>query len=170
MPRQSPSLDLDNYLPYLINRVGSIMALRFGEDVLAKFDLSIAMWRVLAALASHGAQRHTDLAGLTSIEVSTLSRIVTRLVRTGLVGRTRSPTSGREITLALSERGRRLVDRLIPHARHYEEIASAGLSKEEEVVLRSALRRMYSNLVAADPMQVMEAAEKPGPGLIAPPV
>jgi hypothetical protein len=81
VPEHPIRLDLDDYLPYLVNRVGSIMALRFGEDVLAQFGLSIAMWRVLAALSSNGAQRHTDLAGLTSIEVSTLSRIVTRLVR-----------------------------------------------------------------------------------------
>jgi MarR family transcriptional regulator, organic hydroperoxide resistance regulator len=170
MTVRSPGFDLDNYLPYLINRVGSIMALRFGEDVLARFDLSIAMWRVLAALASHGPQRHTDLAGLTSIEVSTLSRIVTRLVRTGLVGRTPSPTSGREITLALSERGRGLVDRLIPLGQHYEEVASAGLSKQEQAVLRRALRRMYSNLVMAEPMKVTETAGKPAARLNAPPV
>src|SRR6476661_4569429 len=98
-------LDLDEYLPYLINRVGSVMALRFGEDVLAPVGLSIAMWRVLAALSSTGEQRHTDLAGLTSIEVSTLSRIVTRLVRIGLVVRAPSKTSGREIAVALSDRG-----------------------------------------------------------------
>ena len=37
------------------------------------------MWRVMAALASKGGLRQIDLADLTSIEVSTLSRIVTRL-------------------------------------------------------------------------------------------
>jgi MarR family transcriptional regulator, organic hydroperoxide resistance regulator len=153
--------DLDHYLPYLINRVGSIMALRFGEDVLAQFDLTIVMWRVLAALSSHGAQRHTDLAGLTSIGVSTLSRIVTRLVRMGLVVRAPSKTSGREIAVALSERGRRLVNRLIPLGRRYEDIASAGLSKQENAVLRRALRHMYRNLIDAEPMMVTDRAEKP---------
>ena len=54
MPDQAQRLDLDEYLPYLINRVGSVMALRFGEDVLAPVGLSIAMWRVLAALSSSG--------------------------------------------------------------------------------------------------------------------
>ena len=156
--------DLDNYLPYLINRVGSIMALRFGEDVLAQFDLTIVMWRVLAALSSHGAQRHTDLAGLTSIEVSTLSRIVTRLVRMRLVVRAPSKTSGREIAVALSERGRRLVNRLIPLGRRYEDIASAGLSKQENAVLRRALRHMYRNLIDAEPMMVTDRAEKPSGG------
>jgi MarR family transcriptional regulator, organic hydroperoxide resistance regulator len=165
MPQPPARLDLDDYLPYLINRVGSIMALRFGEDVLAQFGLSIAMWRVLAALSSHGPQRHTDLAGLTSIEVSTLSRIVTRLVRTGLVARAPSKTSGREIAVALSERGRRLVDRLIPLGRRYEDIASAGLSKQENAVLRRALRHMYRNLMKAEPMTVKDEPAGLGAGM-----
>src|SRR6476620_11495724 len=133
-------LDLDDYLPYLINRVGSIMALRFGEDVLAQFSLSIAMWRVLAALSSNGGQRHTDLANLTSIEVSTLSRIVTRLVRMGLVVRAPSKTSGREVAVALTQRGRELVNRLIPFGLQYEMLASSGLSEQEITTLRQLLR------------------------------
>src|SRR5262245_11781964 len=160
-------LDLDAYLPYLINRVGSIMALRFGEDVLAQFGLSIAMWRVLAALSSNGGQRHTDLANLTSIEVSTLSRIVTRLVRMGLVARAPSQTSGREIAVALSERGRSLVDRLIPHGLRYQEIASAGLSKQERDVLRRALRRIYNNLREAEPLAAGDASAKSAAGVSA---
>ena len=43
-----------SHLPYLVNRVGSIMALRFGEDVLAQFGLSIAMWRVLGSASATG--------------------------------------------------------------------------------------------------------------------
>src|ERR1700748_1434263 len=106
---QPQRLDLDEYLPYLINRVGSVMALRFGEDVLAPVGLSIAMWRVLVAISSTGEQRHTDLANLTSIEVSTLSRIVTRLVRMGLVARAPSKTRGRDVGGAATRRGRALV-------------------------------------------------------------
>ena len=64
--------------------------------------LSIAMWRVMAVLASKGSQRQIDLADLTSIDASTLSRIVTRLVRMGLLARTRSTSSNREVAVTLS--------------------------------------------------------------------
>ena len=74
-------LDLDNYLPYLVNRVGTIIAEQFGGEALAPYRLSIAMWRVMAVLASKGGQRQIDLADLTSIDASTLSRLVTRLAR-----------------------------------------------------------------------------------------
>ena len=48
------------------------------------------MWRVLAALSNSGEQRQVDLAAMTSIDASTMSRLVSRLVRMGLVTRGRS--------------------------------------------------------------------------------
>ena len=55
---RSAKLDLADYLPYLVNRVGSIVAEQFGEEALAPHGLSIAMWRVLAALASADRQAY----------------------------------------------------------------------------------------------------------------
>jgi MarR family transcriptional regulator, organic hydroperoxide resistance regulator len=139
-------LDLDNYLPYLVNRVGTIIAEQYGAEALAPYRLSIAMWRVMAVLASDGGQRQIDLAELTSIEVSTLSRIVTRLVRAGVVTRTRSASSTREVRVKLSAKGRTQVARLIPIAREYETVAIAGLRAEELAVLKRCLRRVYANM------------------------
>jgi MarR family transcriptional regulator, organic hydroperoxide resistance regulator len=143
---RSAKLDLGDYLPYLVNRVGSIVAEQFGEEALAAHGLSIAMWRVLAALASAGEQRQTDLADLTSIDSSTLSRLVTRLIRVGLVTRTRSATSNREVVVKLSAKGNAVVSGLIPIAREYERAAVGDLSPEELMVLKRCLRRMYSNM------------------------
>ncbi len=139
-------LDLGDYLPYLVNRVGSIIAEQFGAEALAPHRLSIAMWRVLVVLASKGGQRQIDVSDLTSIEASTLSRIVTRLVRLGLVTRTRSTASNREVVVKLSAKGRALVARLVPLARDYEAVASAGLAPEELAVLKKCLRRVYENM------------------------
>jgi MarR family transcriptional regulator, organic hydroperoxide resistance regulator len=142
----SAKLDLGDYLPYLTNRVGTIVAEQFGADALAEHGLSIAMWRVMAVLASQGSQRQIDLADLTSIEVSTLSRLVTRLTRNGLVRRTRSVNCSREVAVKLSPKGRSLVSHLIPIALYYEAAAIAGLSAKEIAVLKRCLRRMYGNM------------------------
>jgi len=139
-------LELDDYLPYLVNRVGTIIAEQFGGEVLAEHGLSIAMWRVLAALAAHGRLRQIDLADFTSIETSTLSRLVSRLVRAGLVTRGRSIQNDREVSVKLSGKGNALVARLIPLARQYEAAAIAGLSREEILVLKRCLRRAYTNM------------------------
>ncbi len=144
--RHSSRLELDDYLPYLVNRVGTVIAEQFGSEVLAAHGLSIAMWRVLAALAANGSLRQIDLAGFTSIDTSTLSRLVSRLVRAGLVRRDRSAHSDREVAVKLSVKGGALVARLIPPARQYEAAAIAGLSREELLVLKRCLRRAYANM------------------------
>jgi DNA-binding MarR family transcriptional regulator len=143
---KAAKLDLDNYLPYLVNRVGTIIAEQYGGEALAPHGLSIAMWRVMAALASTGVQRQIDLAALTSIEVSTLSRIVTRLVRMGVVSRTRSASSTREVVVKLTAKGNAQVERLIPIALAYESAAIAGLSAQEVALLKGCLRRVFANM------------------------
>jgi DNA-binding MarR family transcriptional regulator len=144
--KPSSKLDLDDYLPYLVNRVGTIVADQFGTEALEPHGLSIVMWRIMAALASKGGQRQIDLAELTSIDASTLSRIVTRLVRLALVTRTRSASSNREVIVALSAKGAALVARLIPLAYAIDADAGAGLSAEDLAVLKRCLRRMYGNM------------------------
>ena len=104
------------------------------------------MWRVLAALSDDGGQRQIDLAVKTSIDVSTLSRVVTRLVKLGLVTRPRSATNSPEVIVALSARGVAVVAELIPKAIATERAAIAGVSAKDLAVVRRSLRRMYQNL------------------------
>jgi DNA-binding MarR family transcriptional regulator len=141
-------IDLGDYMPYLVNRVGSIIAEQFGGDALARHHLSIAMWRVMAVLAANGSQRQIDLADLTSIDASTLSRLVTRLVRAGLVTRAPAANSNREVSVKLSAKGNALMARLIPLARQYEADALAGLPPQDVAVVKRSLRRMYENMKA----------------------
>lgn len=143
---QRQRLDLDNYLPYLVNRVGSAVAAIFTEDTLARENLSIDMWRVLAALSNAGELRQVDLSTRTSIDASTMSRIVTRLARMGLVTRSRSKTSSREVVVALSPKGSALVARLIPVALELEHEAIDGLPAKDVQVLKRTLRQMFANL------------------------
>ena len=148
MPKEI-ALKLDDFLPYLVNRVGAALVDRFTREALAAHSLSIDMWRVLARLADNGGQRQIDLAGATSIEASTVSRIVTRLVRAGLVMRSRSQTSSREVVVQLSPEGRSLVRKLIPVAAGLERAASREISPAELAHLKRTLRKVYANLVAS---------------------
>jgi len=95
-------------------------------------------------------QRQIDLVDMTSIDASTMSRLVTRLVRMGLVTRSRSATSNREVVVELSPKGRTLVQRLIPIAKKLEQTASAGLPPKDLAVAKRALGRMYANLAGRD--------------------
>ncbi len=139
-------LDLSEHLPYLINRVGSALVARFSADGLARARLSIASWRVLAALWSNGGSRQTDLAELTSIDASTLSRLITRLGRDGLVRRTRSKQDSREVTVALTRKAEAAMRTLIPIAVALQRQATRNLSKRDLATLKRVLRKMHDNL------------------------
>jgi MarR family transcriptional regulator, organic hydroperoxide resistance regulator len=137
--------DLGRYLPYLINRAGVRLAVAFGRE-LKPHGVVVQEWRVLAALAAHGAQRLSDLAALTSIDLSTLSRLVGRMVRGGLVARDRVDGDRREVRVRLTTRGRQATRGIIPMARHYEKVALAGFSPAEARALKRQLVRVYANL------------------------
>jgi MarR family transcriptional regulator, organic hydroperoxide resistance regulator len=141
-------LHLDDFLPYLINRVGVALVARFTELALAQHQLSIDMWRVLAALSDNG-RRQVDLAGMTSIDASTISRMVTRLAHKRLVKRSRSRTNGREVVVELTVRGKALVDQLIPVALSVESLAASAMRARDLARIKWLLRRMYANLTVS---------------------
>jgi DNA-binding MarR family transcriptional regulator len=141
-----PQLDLANYLPYLVNRLGGALVATMTDKALAPSDLTIDMWRLLAVLSYGGAQRQVDLVDMTSIEASTVSRLVTRLARMGLVTRKRSETSNREVVIELTAKGRTQVERIIPFAHKLEQMAAAGVPAKDMAVVKRSLRRMYENI------------------------
>jgi DNA-binding MarR family transcriptional regulator len=152
VPRRGPDGDnplpyvLDDHLPYLVNRVGMKAAALFTEETLAREGLSIEMWRVLSALSDAGSHRQVDLSARTSLDTSTISRLVSRLVHVGLATRTRSATSNREVVVALSPKGEALVRRLVPRALDLESSAVAGVPAKDVETLKRTLLRVFENL------------------------
>jgi DNA-binding MarR family transcriptional regulator len=138
---------LDSHLTYLLNRAGARIAAAFGEEV-RPLGATVQMWRVLAALHEQGGGRMGQLSETTSIEVSTLTRVVDAMEKQGLVARRRDAGDGRAIVLQATAAGRRLTRRLLPIADRYERIALAGFSAAEVRVLKAALRRLYANMDA----------------------
>src|SRR5262249_34027329 len=129
------------------DRGGGRVVHGLGQNPLARQQVSVAMWRVLAVLASDDGQRQIDVAARTSIDVSTLSRVVTRLVKMGLVTRTRSATNNREVVVRLTPKGAAILARVIPHAIALERTAIAGVPAKDLGVVRRSLGRMSENWV-----------------------
>jgi len=113
---------LTNSFPYLLNRVGVQMGELFSRRI-AGYGVTLPMYRVMAALWETGDQRLGDLAAVTTIEISTLSRLVGEMKRRGLVTRARLKDNGRTVAINLTPKGRTLVEELIPIAIHFEEVA-----------------------------------------------
>ncbi|HSV28412.1 MAG TPA: MarR family transcriptional regulator [Candidatus Omnitrophota bacterium] len=139
---------LGDYVPYLLSRAGITLSHNFSRE-LDRFGVTLPMWRVMSALLDEGEQRLGDLARITAIELSTLSRIAAAMEAKALVTRRRSGQDARAVLIALSGEGRRTAESIVPHALHYETNAVAGMSDEEVQTLKGLLQRLYGN-VAGD--------------------
>jgi MarR family transcriptional regulator, organic hydroperoxide resistance regulator len=137
--------DLQQYIPYLLNRSAVRIADAFTDELRA-FNITLPMWRVIAALWHDGAMRLGELAQLTSIEVSTLSRTVAGMEGRGLLTRNRNDPDARAVRVELTATGRTLTERIIPLALAYEEAALRGFTPDELEELKRLLRRLYDNL------------------------
>lgn len=137
--------DLWQFVPYLLNRAGR----RIAEVYSAELDpvgVSLTMWRVMATLHNDGPQRLNDLSRLTTIEQSTLSRLIGQMQEQGLVVRERSGTDARAVSVALTEKGTTVTEGLIPLALRYEAEALKGMSAAEVAELKRLLLLFYDNL------------------------
>ena len=135
---------LETYLPYLLNRAGARIADAFSKEV-RPLGATLQMWRVLAALRERNGSRMGDLSETTSIEVSTLTRLVDSMEKKKLVARRSDPADARAIVLHATPAGQRLTGRILPIAERYEKLALRGFDVREAEQLKAALRRLYAN-------------------------
>jgi len=141
---------LGDYVPYLLSRAGVSLATNFSRE-LDQFGISLPMWRVMAALLDEGEQRLGDLARLTAIELSTLSRIAAAMEARELVTRRRSGQDARAVLIALTADGRRRAEAIVPRALDWESTAVAGMSEDEVRTLKGLLQRLYGNVAGSEP-------------------
>ena len=140
---------LTTSFPYIVRRLG----LRIGElfdRAVAAWGVDVSMYRVLAALAENDGQQLGQLSAVTTIEMSTLSRLVGTLVAKGLVTRRRPHANGRVVEISLSAKGRKLAFELMPIAARCEAVAVSGLGTGEIARLKSQLEAAYRNLDALE--------------------
>lgn len=136
---------LTTSFPYLARRVGIRIGELFDRRI-AELGITVSMYRVLASLLERDGQRLGSLSDMTSIELSTLSRLVGTMTRKGLVSRKRPRGNARVVEISLTGRGRTLALQLTPIAEHFEEVALSGLSAKAVAELKHALDRAFTNL------------------------
>ena len=104
------------------SRVLVAVAARSLADLDGAEDVTLTQYRSLVVLASRGPQGMASLADAVGVTPPTASRLCDRLVRKGLVRRRTDRNDRRQVRVALTEAGRRLVD--IVTDRRRREIAS----------------------------------------------
>lgn len=143
------SFALADFVPYLLNRAGVKIGLAFTRDI-EPLGVTLPMWRVMIALWENGDQRLGDIAERTSIDISTLSRLLGTLHRKRFIVRRRSGMDGRALSVCLTEKGRAMTDRILPIAMHYEDVAIQGINQSDLQRLKKMLIKVFSNIHVFD--------------------
>ncbi|MGH9094108.1 MAG: MarR family winged helix-turn-helix transcriptional regulator [Acidimicrobiales bacterium] len=102
-------------------------------------ELSLTAASVLSALERGGAQRITDLAGSQGVAQPSMTSLVTRLERFGLVRRQTDPSDGRVVLAALAEGGAEHLARRRRQGRQAVEGLLDRLPADDLDVLEAAL-------------------------------
>jgi DNA-binding MarR family transcriptional regulator len=122
------------------SRVLVAVAARSLSDVAE--EVTLTQYRTLVILASRGPQNLAGLAEAVGVTPATATRMCDRLVRKGLVRRRTERDDRRQLRVALTAKGRSLVDAVTDRRRREIEIIMKDISTEEQVVLVQALARL----------------------------
>ena len=102
--------------------------------------VTLPQYRALVVLAGRGPQNAGALAEVLGVHSSTLTRLCDRLVNKDLITRGESPMNRREVTLALTARGRRLVKSVTERRRQEIQTIVARVPKAQREAMVRALQ------------------------------
>ena len=101
----------------------------------------------------------TELSEMLSVDASSMSRAVSRLVDRGVLRRRRPREDRRKVLLKLTEEGVALGLELHERAHSHEERFTRGISPEELEAFLATIRRIVANHAAWEKVEL-----RPGPG------
>lgn len=130
---------------YLIHEVARIMKRRF-EDQGRAHGLTLPQWRALAEIYKQDGISQVSLAGCIDTDPMTLSGVLDRLDKRGLIERYTDPNDSRAKLARLTPSGAELVDVARSVSLGVQKDALAGLSAEDRAQLAAHLNRIRENL------------------------
>ena len=129
----------------LLRRVGDQLGL--AEDlVYSKYGLSYEQFAVLGCIKSRGPLRPIDLASLAERGPNTVSQLIDRMVKAGLVRRTRDRKDRRAVFVSMTDKGRQAIDAAAPAGWEFIHKLLSPLSYDKQHVLASMLETLKCEL------------------------
>jgi MarR family transcriptional regulator, organic hydroperoxide resistance regulator len=130
------------FLPDLLARAAFVVVQGFAEE-LRRRGTSLPVWRVLAALSAQPGETVSDLAEACLLQQPTMTKLLDRMARDGLVTRSQDARDRRLIRVALTPRGKRLATKLLAVAERHEVEVLARHPQAEAIkpVLRDIVAR-----------------------------
>ncbi len=141
-PQAPPEHFVDSYLPYLLARTSRLISAEFHAELAAR-QVPTMHWRVLVTLYD-GAMHMTDLAKIVLEKQPTMSKIIDRMEKLGLVQRQPGLTDRRSTLASITGEGLRVVEPLLEVARQHERDVLAPLGEKNSAVLVEVLKKLIA--------------------------
>lgn len=104
--------------------------------------MPVPVWRVLSTLSDGDGLPVTELAKITLFKQPTLTKVIDRMAKQGLVERRASERDRRKVLVFILPAGRALIGDLLARAKQHERDVLAGHSDQEVERLKSALHTL----------------------------
>ena len=141
----NPNFEKEKSIGYLVHEVARLFRRRF-EDEARTHAVTLPQWRALAEIYRSEGISQVSLAGCIDTDPMTLSGILDRLEKRGLVERYPDPNDSRAKLARLTAEGAELVATAKNVGRELYENALVGLSAADRDELSIGLRRIRDNL------------------------
>ena len=129
----------------LLRRVGDRLAV-CQDSVYSKYGLTTEQFAVLASIKARGPLKPSDLAGLLERSPNSISMLVDRMVKAGLVRRTWDRKDRRAVTVSFTEKGKTAVEPAIPAGWEFVHQVLSPLSEDEQRDLANLLETVKCEL------------------------
>lgn len=143
----APDFDLEGHIFYLFTQIMGRRN-RQLEEQLAPCGVSVPQWRILAVLHARAGCTMNEIADVTTVDRTTLTRALDRMVAEGLVTRKSDARDRRNVRLDLTPAGNDAFRRVLPRILAQNERAVLGFSAAEAASIRTLLQRVLRNLDA----------------------
>ena len=138
-----PARFIDDYLLYLMARASHAVSDEFHGQ-LRRRGISVPVWRVLAGLIGSSGETVTGLAEICLLQQPTMTKLLDRMVRDGLVQRTQDSRDRRVVRVALTPRGETIATELAQLAKQHEAEVLARHPETEAVAIKDLLRAILA--------------------------
>jgi DNA-binding MarR family transcriptional regulator len=129
----------------LLPRVGDALAL-CQDLVFGKYGITTEQFRVLACIKSRGPLRPIDLASILERGPNSMSMLVDRMVKAGLVRRTRDRKDRRTVFVSMTDKGKEAIDPAVPAGWEFMHKLLSPLSYDDQHALASMLETIKCEL------------------------
>jgi len=133
------SFDLSAFLPYQLAVASARISKGFADRYRAEFGLTIPEWRVLAHLAQSGSVSVREIHARVDMDKSKVSRAAARLEGAGLIEKRENSEDRRLLDMRLTDKGRALIDRIVPIADAYQAEVLAQIGADASTFRRALL-------------------------------